>query len=131
MGRWRSGGCHCGGVRFEVFADDVVEVEDCNCSMCRRVGFLHLIVPRDRFRQTQGEALLTHYRFNTGAADHMFCAVCGVKAFYVPRSNPDGMSVNARCFDDGEAPHLTIVAFDGVNWEANAAALQHKSKSSG
>jgi hypothetical protein len=128
--RWRQGSCHCRAVRFEVLADAAAEVEACNCSICRRTGFLHLIVPQDRFRLLQGSGSLTEYRFNTGTARHSFCKVCGVKAFYVPRSNPDGISVNATCFDDGEAPVLTVVPFDGVNWEANAAALAGKSKPS-
>lgn len=96
--------------------------------MCRRAGFLHLIVPGSHFRLVAGEDDLTAYRFNTGVAVHRFCRVCGIKPFYTPRSNPDGISVNANCFDDGEAPALQIVAFDGVNWEANAATLAHKSK---
>jgi hypothetical protein len=126
--RWRRGSCHCGAVAFEVAAPERVEVERCNCSICRRTGFLHLIVPKSRFRLLRGADALSSYRFNTGVAEHTFCKVCGVKAFYTPRSNPDGVSVNATCFDDGEAPTLDIVEFDGVNWEANAAALATKSR---
>jgi hypothetical protein len=129
--RWRRGSCHCGGVAFEVRCPDVVEVEACNCSICRRVGFVHLIVPKSRFRLLRGGDLLTSYRFNTGVAEHTFCKVCGVKPFYTPRSNPDGVSVNANCFDDGAAPQLIIVPFDGVNWEANAGALAGKSRDQG
>lgn len=125
--RWRRGACHCRAVQFEAFAPDRVEVEACNCSICRKTGFLHLIVPKGRFQLHQGRDSLTAYRFNTGVAEHTFCKVCGVKPFYTPRSNPDGVSVNARCFDDGDAPELDVVAFDGRNWEANAAALAHKS----
>jgi hypothetical protein len=128
--RWRRGSCHCGAVAFEVRVGDSVEVEDCNCSICRRTGFLHLIVAKDRFRVLQGGETVSCYRFNTQVAEHVFCPVCGVKPYYVPRSNPDGISVNARCFDDGEAPALVVTAFDGVNWEANAAALAHKSQGS-
>jgi hypothetical protein len=126
--RWRRGSCHCGGVAFEVQCADVVEVEACNCSICRRVGFVHLIVPKSRFRLLRGGELLTSYRFNTGVAEHTFCKVCGVKPFYTPRSNPDGVSVNVNCFDDGAAPQLIVVPFDGVNWEANAGALAGKSR---
>jgi hypothetical protein len=115
-------------VKFEAWSAARVEVEACNCSICRRTGFVHLIVPKAQFRLLQGDGHLTCYRFNTGVAEHTFCKVCGVKAFYTPRSNPDGVSVNANCFDDGEAPDLDIVAFDGQNWEANAASLAHKSK---
>lgn len=128
MKRWRKGGCHCGAVRFEVETEDKVAVEACNCSICRMTGFLHLIVPASRFRLIAGKDLLTEYTFNTRTAKHLFCKTCGVKSFYVPRSNPDGWSVNLRCLDDGDLPAAEINAFDGRNWEANAAALAHLSK---
>jgi len=127
---WRAGGCHCGGVRFETLLPDAIEVDDCNCSMCARTGFLHIIVPAARFRLTAGEDKLTTYTFNTGVAKHLFCSVCGVKSFYVPRSNPDGFSVNYRCLDDQSAfREVRIINFDGTgNWEGQAHALAHKSK---
>jgi hypothetical protein len=127
---WRSGSCHCGAVTFEVLTPDVVEVEACNCSICRRTGFVHLIVPKDHFKLKTGADHLTSYRFNTGVAEHTFCNVCGVKAFYTPRSNPDGVSVNVNCFDEGQSPQLNVSVFDGQNWEANASSLAHKTNSS-
>ena len=90
------GHCHCGAVRFEVEAPDDVVVEDCNCSICRMTGFLHLIVPRSRFRLLAGDDALTTYTFGTHTAKHTFCRVCGIKPFYTPRSNPDGVDVNVR-----------------------------------
>lgn len=122
---WRAGGCHCGGVRFEVALPEVVEAQTCNCSMCAKSGFIHVIVPESRFRITRGAERLAEYSFNTRVAKHLFCAECGIKSFYRPRSNPDGWSVNARCLD--EAVHLEITAFDGANWEANADQLAHLS----
>lgn len=121
-----SGSCHCGAVQFEVEAPEAVEVEDCNCSICRMTGFLHLIVPARHFRLLAGADKLTTYRFNTGVAQHKFCSVCGIKPFYIPRSNPDGVDVNLRCLKQQPA-HVKVVPFDGQNWEANAAALAHKS----
>lgn len=118
-----TGGCHCGAVRFEVQAPSVLELHECNCSICARTGFLHLIVPADRFRLLNGEDVLTEYRFNTGVARHLFCGVCGVKSFYVPRSNPDGFSVNFRCLDPGTVREHTIVPFDGQHWEQVADRL--------
>ncbi len=126
--RWRKGACHCGRVRFEVLAPDTVTVEDCNCSICRKTGFLHLIVPQDRFRLLAGEEHLTEYRFNTKVAVHRFCRHCGVKAFYTPRSNPDGVSVNVRAFDKDAFDSVIVRPFDGENWEANAASLAQLSK---
>ncbi len=125
---WRSGGCHCGAVRFEASLPDVVEAQACNCSMCEKVGFIHVIVPESRFRLTQGADVITTYTFNTGVAKHTFCKVCGVKSFYRPRSNPDGLSVNARCLDQADALDIRIEAFDGRHWEAHAAALAHLSR---
>jgi hypothetical protein len=112
-----TGGCHCGGVRFEVLAPKELEVSECNCSICAKSGFLHLVVPRTQFRLLSGEAQLTSYQFNTGTARHLFCSVCGVKSFYVPRSKPDGYSVNARCLDPGTYSALRVRPFDGQNWE--------------
>lgn len=112
-----TGGCHCGRVRFEVFAPAELDVSECNCSICAKAGFLHLVVPRTQFRLLSGEAQLTSYQFNTGTARHLFCSVCGVKSFYVPRSKPDGYSVNARCLDPGTFGALRVRAFDGRNWE--------------
>jgi hypothetical protein len=123
----RTGGCHCGAVRFAVDLPPAIEAQTCNCSMCEKVGFVHVIVPQSRFRLTAGEDRLSRYRFNTGLAEHLFCSVCGVKSFYRPRSNPDGWSVNARCLDDADGLDIRIEAFDGKNWEANAAALAHLS----
>jgi hypothetical protein len=124
------GGCHCGRVKFEVNAPALLEVQECNCSICSRAGYLHLIVPKSKFRLLQGEADLTRYTFNTGAAQHLFCKVCGIKSFYVPRSNPDGYSVNARCLEPSTIERIDITQFDGRNWEQHAASLAHLSDDS-
>ena len=122
------GGCHCGDVAFEVEAPARLTVQDCNCSMCSMTGYLHLIVPANRFRLLRGDDRLTAYTFNTGVARHLFCRRCGIKSFYVPRSNPDGYSVNARCLDRSTIVDLEIEPFDGRNWEQSAAALAHLSR---
>ena len=117
------GGCHCGAVAFEVDAPADLAVTDCNCSICRMTGFLHLIVPRNRFRLLKGEADLAEYRFNTGTARHRFCRHCGIKSFYVPRSHPDGYSVHLRCLAPGTVRSVRISPFDGVHWEKSRAGL--------
>ena len=124
-----TGSCHCGAVTFEVEAAEILEVERCNCSICRKSGFLHLIVPLNRFRLISGEDSLTTYTFNTGVAKHTFCKVCGVKPFYTPRSNPDGIDVNVNCLDPVPTT-LQISEFDGQNWEQHAHTLAHKSRES-
>ena len=117
------GGCHCGDVRFEVTAPAELEVTECNCSICRMSAYLHLIVAKDQFKLLKGEESLTTYTFNTGAARHLFCSACGVKSFYVPRSHPNGYSVNARCLDDGTIDSIVITQFDGQNWEDSINGL--------
>jgi centromere protein V len=124
--RWRTGGCHCGAVRFEVLAPDEVDAKECNCTICRKAGYLHLIVEKERFRLVEGADKIATYSFNTGTAKHRFCSVCGVKSFYVPRSKPDGYSVNLRCLDDGQVRVARVVSFDGRNWEQAFAAAQGK-----
>ena len=119
-----SGGCHCGAVAFEVSAPSRLRVQQCNCSICSMSGFLHLIVPADRFRLLQGTDRLETYRFNTGTARHLFCRTCGIKSFYVPRSNPDGYSVNVRCLDTSTIESIEVEPFDGRNWEAAAHTLR-------
>ncbi|HKA39663.1 MAG TPA: GFA family protein [Burkholderiales bacterium] len=112
-----TGGCHCGRVRFEVQAPARIHVSECNCSICSRSGYLHLVVPATRFKLVSGQDALTSYTFNTGVAKHLFCSICGIKSFYVPRSHPDGFSVNARCLDPGTVEEMTIKPFNGREWE--------------
>lgn len=110
------GGCHCDRVRFEVQAPARVQVFECDCSICSKSGYLHLIVPREHFKLLCGGDALTTYTFNTGTAKHYFCPVCGIKSFYVPRSHPDGFSVNARCLDPGTLEGMTVKPFAGRDW---------------
>ncbi len=120
------GSCHCNAVTFEVDCPDEVEVEDCNCSICSKAGFLHLIVPKSKFKLLTGEDKLSTYTFNTGVAKHTFCKICGNKPFYIPRSNPDGVDINIRCLDE-KPKSIKVVKFDGLNWEDNVAKLKNKS----
>ena len=119
------GGCHCGAVRFAVDAPAALSVLDCNCSICRMNGYLHLQVPRSQFRLLQGEEALTAYTFNTGTAKHLFCRTCGIKSFYVPRSYPEGYSVNLNCLDRTHITGVTVQPFDGNDWEAAYDRKKH------
>jgi hypothetical protein len=126
MSEWvrHRGGCHCGAVRFEVDAPARIEALDCNCSICVKTGYLHLIVPGDRFRLLQGDAVQVEYTWGTGVARHYFCGVCGIKSWYVPRSNPDGIDVNVRCLDPGSVSELVVTPFEGrSDWDAQAAGI--------
>jgi hypothetical protein len=126
--RTHTGGCHCGRVRFEVLAPARITVSECDCSICSKFGFLHLIVPKERFKLLSGGDTLTTYTFNTGVAKHYFCSHCGVKSFYVPRSHPDGISVNARCIDEGSVESTAIKPFNGRDWEKGRAAYDEPNR---
>jgi len=121
--RWHAGACHCGRVRIEVRAPRDLELLECNCSMCARSAYLHLIVGAAAFRLLSGAGDLVEYTFGTGVAKHRFCRHCGVKPFYVPRSHPDGYSVNARCLDHATVGSITVRPFDGRNWESARSEL--------
>ena len=121
------GGCHCGAVRFAVEAPAAIAALECNCSICRMTGYVHLIVPASRFRLVAGDDVLTEYTFNTGAAKHRFCRHCGVKSFYIPRSHPEGVDVNVRCLDDGTIASVHVTPFDDRDRERSTAAIAHLS----
>jgi len=121
------GSCHCGAIQFEIEAPETLECQDCNCSICSKSGYLHLIIPKSKFNLIQGEDSLTTYTFDTGQAKHKFCKTCGIKSFYIPRSNPDGYDVNIHCLEP-EPKELIIEKFDGKNWELHADKLSHLSK---
>jgi hypothetical protein len=123
------GGCHCRRVRFTVQAPAGLDALECNCSICRMSGFLHLIVPADRFTLLAGADALVDYRFNTGTAVHRFCGHCGIKSFYIPRSHPDGIDVNVRCLDPGTVTSCHVMPFDDADRDAATAAIAHLSRS--
>ena len=117
------GGCHCGAVEYEVMVSRRLLVHKCNCSICSKSGYIHLIVPAKDFRLLRGEAQLSEYCFNTGIAKHLFCSQCGIKSFYVPRSHPDDFSVNVNCLELPGEFEITVEKFDGLNWELQVGAL--------
>jgi len=123
-----SGSCHCGAIVIEVSAPEDIEAHECNCSMCERTGFLHLIVPASAFRLVQGADALTTNTFNTGVAKHYSCRYCGCKPYYVPRSHPDGFSVNVRCLNKATLRSVKVLPFDGKNWEKSADHLARSSQ---
>jgi hypothetical protein len=119
------GGCHCGRVAYEVRG--VLErASQCNCSICTKKGYLHWIVARANFRLITPHDDLATYTFNTGVAMHHFCPHCGVASFYIPRSDPDKIDINARCLEGVDLSSLTMDHFDGQNWETNVASYKAK-----
>ncbi len=113
----REGGCHCGEVRFRAPVDlDLVSW--CSCTVCTKKGILHLTVIPTDFELLRGKNALTAYTFGTGVAQHTFCTHCGMHAFYIPRSRPDRITINARCLDNIDVRTLDPKRFfDGKHWE--------------
>ncbi len=117
------GGCHCGAIRFQVVVEEHQAIE-CNCSICRKKGFLHLIVPPEKFTLLQGKEYLTTYTFNTHTAKHNFCRICGIHPFYIPRSHPNCIDVNILALDQNVIKKFAIQYFDGQNWEQNIETIR-------
>ena len=111
------GGCHCGRVAFEV-SGTIGDLEECNCSICAKKGYVHWFVTRESFHLLSDADDLATYRFNTGVARHHFCPTCGVASFYIPRSDPDKIDVNVRCLEGVDLAKFHLKPFDGRNWEA-------------
>ena len=118
-----AGSCHCGRVRIAVNVPLKVKISRCNCSICTKSGYLHLTVAREDLQLLEGEECLREYKFNTGTAKHLFCGHCGIKAFYVPRSHPEGYSVNLNCLELDNRIRLSLMDFDGRHWEKNIDGL--------
>ena len=118
-----AGSCHCKRVKIAVNVPLNAQVSKCNCSICTKSGYLHMIVDKNDMEILQGSKNLTKYRFNTGVACHLFCSNCGVKVFYIPRSHPDAYSVNVQCLELDNKIQLVVKEFDGMHWEKNIQGL--------
>ncbi len=110
----RTGGCHCGAVRYEV-TTALEPIVSCNCSICAKTGTLLTFVPASDFKLLQGEGNLTDYQFNKKVVHHLFCKTCGVRSFG-RGIGPDGremVAINVRCLDDVDLNAITPVCYDG------------------
>lgn len=113
----RTGGCHCGAVRYEVTMSLQFTVS-CNCSICTRAGYLLAFVPANQFKLLSGEEVLRDYQFHKKVAHHVFCSTCGIHSFSHGTS-PDGKdmrAINLRCLDDIDLESLTFQKIDGRSW---------------
>lgn len=111
-----AGQCHCGAVRFEAtLSDGLRTIRRCTCSYCRMRGAAVVSAEMGGIRILQGSDVLTHYRFNTGVAQHFFCSRCGIYTHHQRRSNPEQYGVNVACLD-GVSPFdfPAIPVLDGV-----------------
>ncbi len=122
------GSCHCQDVKITIYLVDPIESTEiiaCNCSICEKLGYIHLIIAKDQFQLNTGWDKLSNYQFNTKIAQHYFCKRCGIKPFYQPRSHPDCWNVNVRCLDDFSKLNLELNTFDGKNWENNIGKIEN------
>ena len=111
------GHCHCGAVAFEVEAPKPFVAQDCNCSICTMTGYIHLIVPKSRFRLLTPEENAGTYRFNTMKIGHRFCPVCGIQP-YADGQDKEGnqmAAINVRCLDDVDLSALRVIQYDGLH----------------
>ncbi len=111
------GSCHCGAVAFVVQADLPVEAMSCNCSHCRRKGFLLAFFPAPQFELTGGEGELQTYTFNRHKLAHRFCRTCGVQPF-AEGIGPDGSDtrgLNRRCVPAADLSALRVREVDGAS----------------
>lgn len=112
------GSCHCGAVAFKVEAD-LAQVMECNCSHCRRKGYLLTFVPRGALNVSRGEDNLSTYTFNTHTIKHRFCATCGCAPFGEgkhPATGNDMAAINVRCLESVDLAELDPKPVDGKNF---------------
>ena len=111
-----TGSCQCGATTFEVDAD-LDQTMTCNCSRCRRMGFVLTFAPRAAFTLVK-DGPTTEYRFNKGQIEHRFCSVCGVESYAFgshPQMGPV-VAVNVNCLDGVDPRSLTSRAVDGASY---------------
>lgn len=107
-----TGSCHCGKVRFRITAE-LDELITCDCSLCRKKNAVMARVHESRFELLAGQDALALYQWNTGTAEHYFCAACGIYTFHRRRTDPRSYAVNAFCLDDADLERLPVRATDG------------------
>jgi hypothetical protein len=113
-----TGSCHCGNVLFSVDADPPARAMSCNCSHCRRKGFLLAFIAPEQLTVSQGRDALKTYLFNKHAIAHQFCTTCGVEPF-AEGKGPGGKTmcaVNLRCVPAIDLDALEIQKVDGASF---------------
>jgi hypothetical protein len=116
-----TGGCLCGGVRFEI-SEPFVWANHCHCSRCRKhsgaFGGTQARVPRAGFRLLAGEDLIRVYRPEGGRVK-AFCAVCGSSLF--GGEWPEGEEISVRLGaidgDPGIRPQVHTFVDSKAPWE--------------
>src|SRR5437867_3528795 len=116
-----TGGCLCGGVRFEV-TGPFIRAGHCHCSRCRRHSGAAVCtqgrVRREHFRLLSGEHLIRAYGRGEGAVK-AFCSVCGSSLF--GGTWPEGPEVSIRLGsidgDPGIRPQLHTFVESRAPWD--------------
>ena len=93
--------CHCGAIEAKVSVSEkgFEKVMRCNCSICKRKGYIIGVVGENDFKIVKGEEYLSLYQFKTKTAQHYFCKVCGIHTHNRPRINPKIFGINIACVD--------------------------------
>ncbi|XP_055984610.1 centromere protein V-like protein 3 [Sorex fumeus] len=103
-----TGGCHCGLVRFAVWAPADLSVLDCSCRLCKKKQHRYFLVPASRFTLLRGADSMVTYQSNKHPALHSFCIKCGVQSFHTSVSDPSVYGVAPHCLDAGTVRSVVV-----------------------
>ena len=108
--------CHCGAVEAEVNVPEKFEkVMRCNCSICKRKGYVMSPVGENDMKITKGEDKLTLYQYYTNTAKHFFCSICGIYTHHQSYTKPENYEFNVACIDSVDSFKLKdIPVYDGM-----------------
>ena len=129
-----TGACHCTLVSFTCTLDLAsTATGKCNCSICAKTrAWEFTISPADFSLSPSSEQYLTDYRFGEKAVQHLFCKVCGVRAFGRGEWKHLGkfVSVSVACLEgisDEELAGLEVIYRNGreEKWEERPAVVGH------
>ena len=117
-----TGGCLCGGVRFELTGEPL-NAGYCHCTRCQgRTGSAVSAQARidgRGFRWLQGEDLVRTWRHADGGFEKGFCTECGAHLFSRNPDNPAQMTVRMSAFDEdpGVRPSWRAYVAYAAPWE--------------
>ena len=103
------GSCHCGKIAYAL-DEAPTEAMECNCTICRRKGYLLAFSTPQKFTLETSRDDITVYTFNHHVIRHQFCKTCGCAPFG-EGTGPDGkpmVAINLRCADDVDLGSLKI-----------------------
>lgn len=118
----RSGGCHCGAIRYRVRID-ASQGSRCNCSICSKISQLGAIVKPAAFELLSSPERIGVYVWGQQISRRSFCKQCGVHCFahgHLAELGGDYVSINLNTLDDVDPLEVKVVYWDGRhnNWYA-------------